>query len=151
MEKSSAPRKYFIRVSTDIYALTKVQEWFQQIKEIPPKVWLQCNLILAEGFTNVVCHAHEHLPENTPIEIEAIAGSNFVELRIWDYGKPFDLRSELTKQSQKKKEFTYDEIDEIPTGGRGLMITDSIADQFSYTRTFDNRNCFMIRKNYEDA
>jgi anti-sigma regulatory factor (Ser/Thr protein kinase) len=78
MEKQSEPNLDRLRVTTDIYALSKVQEWFKQFKpQMPNKVWMQCNLALTEGFTNVVCHAHEHLPEDTPIDIAVELGSDF--------------------------------------------------------------------------
>jgi serine/threonine-protein kinase RsbW len=38
----------------------------------------------------------------------------------------------------------YDDIDNLPTGGRGLMITDRIADELSYDRLSDQRNCLRL-------
>lgn len=32
--------------------------------------------------------------------------------------------------------------------GRGLKIIQKIADHLSYTRTSDDRNCFLFIKNY---
>ncbi len=146
MTETSVPKKYFIRVNTDIYALGKVQLWFQQFKDIPQKVWLQCNLALTEGFTNVVCHAHEHLPEDTPIDIEVLSFDKAIEIRIWDLGQPFDLIKKLETLAKQNHEMY--EVEDIPTGGRGLIITKAIADQLSYERSPDGRNCLMIRKNY---
>jgi anti-sigma regulatory factor (Ser/Thr protein kinase) len=37
------------------------------------------------------------------------------------------------------------DIDNLPTGGRGLQITQAIADHFSYER-INNRNCLVIHK-----
>jgi len=152
MGNMPVPQKYSLTVRTDIYALAEVQEWFQQFTEIPPeippKIWLQCNLALTEGFTNVICHAHELLPEDTPVEIEVTLFPHTLEMRIWDYGEPFDLLGKLETISKQKNEVV--EIENIPTGGRGLMITDAIADYLSYDRTPDGRNCLLIRKNYYD-
>jgi serine/threonine-protein kinase RsbW len=40
-------------------------------------------------------------------------------------------------------------IDEIAEGGRGLKLMWQIADELSYTRTADDRNCLFVSKNYE--
>jgi serine/threonine-protein kinase RsbW len=40
-------------------------------------------------------------------------------------------------------------IDEIAEGGRGLKLMSQIADELSYTRTADDRNCLFVSKNYE--
>ena len=44
-----------------------------------------------------------------------------------------------------------DNIDEIPSGGVGIKNISQIADQLSYTRTSDSRNCFFIVKYYQKA
>lgn len=146
MEQTPVPQKYLLTVKTDIYALASVQEWFQQFTEIPAKEWLQCNLVLTEGFTNVVCHAHEHLPEDTPIDIEVTLFPKALEIRIWDFGEPFDFHQKLESLTKERNEVV--DIENIPTGGRGLIITAAIADEVNYDRTNDGRNCLMIRKLY---
>jgi serine/threonine-protein kinase RsbW len=40
-------------------------------------------------------------------------------------------------------------IDELAAGGRGLKLMWQIADELSYTRTADDRNCLFFSKNYE--
>ncbi len=141
---------YSLQVKTDIYNLTTVQKWFEQFGltqeiNIPQRVLQQMNLLLAEGFANVICHAHEYLSPDTPIEIEVSFFTDAVELKIWDFGQPFDLLQKLEEiQSQKIDVF---DIDNLPTGGRGLQITQAIADRFSYER-IDNRNCLIIYKNF---
>jgi len=137
------PQTYSLQVNTDIYALAKVQTWFQQFDYIPSKVWLQCNLVLTEGFTNVICHAHEHLPSSTPVDIEITTFDQAIEMRIWDYGQPFDFMKKLEEVAQLKYDLT--DIDNIPTGGRGLLITKEIADKLSYER-INERNCLIIYK-----
>lgn len=145
-------KNYRIRVNSDIYALAKLQVWFQQFQNLLPKItWMQCNLVLVEVFTNVVAYAHEGLPEETPIDIEITIHNleNFLELRIWDYGESFDLASEIeraSKQSQQNKDF--ENVDDIPTGGRGLFIAKTIADDISYETMLDGRNCFLMTKSF---
>ena len=149
VETTSLPQTYSLRVSTNIYQLNEVHTWFSQFsqfKHVPHNVWMQCNLALTEGFTNVICHAHELLPEATPVDIEVTFLEGALELRIWDFGQPFDLKAELDRLSQQT--FNPLDIDSIPTGGRGLAIANTVSDYFSYDRTTDGRNCFLIRKNY---
>ena len=146
---------YQIQVNSDIYALAELQGWFQQFEVLLPKpIWMQCNLVLVEVFTNVVSYAHEGLSEETPIDIEISLNERdlFLELRIWDYGKPFDLQAEIdraTKEAQKNKNF--ESVDDIPTGGRGLIIAKTIADDIRYETTADGRNCFVMTKSFYGA
>jgi serine/threonine-protein kinase RsbW len=140
--------KHTLQVKTDIYDLTTVQKWFQQFGtsadvNAPERVLQQMNLLLAEGFANVIYHAHEHLSADTPVEIEVVFSANSVELKIWDFGQPFDMFKKL--EEIKKQKIDVSDIDNLPTGGRGLQITQAIADQFSYER-LNNRNCLIVHK-----
>ena len=136
---------YRFTVNSNIYELAQVRNWFNQFKTIPKSLRQQLDLVLAEGFSNVVYHAHEHLPEETPIDIELEIFPDRVELRIWDQGEPFDLFSKKQILDRRHQEIL--DVDDIPTGGRGLMIMESIADRISYDRTPEGRNCLWIVKN----
>jgi serine/threonine-protein kinase RsbW len=139
------PQVYRLTVDTDIYLLRKVQDWFEQFRQILPYgIWMQCNLVLVEAFSNVVDHAHRDLPPTTPIDIEVRVSQEQVELRVWDYGKPFDLQRELKNCLERHS--SYDTVDDIPTGGRGLIIAHNIADTLLYERQPDQRNCFIFVK-----
>jgi serine/threonine-protein kinase RsbW len=130
------------QVSTDLQLLKQVLDWFNQFDQqaIPRPVWLQCQLALAEGFTNAVRHAHSDKPAETPIEIEVTFKPQAIELRIWDYGSGFDLEKRLHMLPEPKNQDT--------AGGRGLKIIQQTADVFSYTAVDDQRNCLLIVKNY---
>ncbi len=130
------------QVPTDLKALDQVLAWFDQLYQpsIPKKVWLQCQLALAEGFTNAVRHAHKDLSPNVPIDIEVTLFSQGLEIRIWDQGPPFNLEQRLQKLEPV--------VNKESGGGRGLAIMQKIADHLSYTRTDDNRNCMLIEKRY---
>ncbi|MGB3266931.1 MAG: ATP-binding protein [Microcoleus sp.] len=43
----------------------------------------------------------------------------------------------------------FNNIDELAEGGRGIKLMWQIADELSYTRTPDGRNCLSLSKNYE--
>jgi serine/threonine-protein kinase RsbW len=138
--------KDFIKSSqafpTDLKALDQVLTWFDQFNQgsIPKKVWIQCQLALAEGFTNAVRHAHKNLTPNVPIDIEVTLFAQALELRVWDQGPPFDLEKRFQEFEQT--------ADDQAGGGRGIAILHKIADKLSYTRTDDNRNCLLIVKTY---
>ncbi|HEY9598302.1 MAG TPA: ATP-binding protein [Cyanophyceae cyanobacterium] len=137
------PQKSIKQVPTDLRALDQVLSWFDQLYQpsIPKKVWLQCQLALAEGFTNAVRHAHRNFSTDVPIDIEITLFSGGLEMRIWDQGLPFDFEQKLQAMAQK--------VDEQAGGGRGLAILQKIADKLSYTRMDDNRNCLLIVKTYQ--
>ncbi len=136
--------KACLQVNTDLNALTEVLSWFDQFNGPPIsyQIWLQCQLALAEGFTNAVRHAHEGQPIDLPIEVEVVVFAEHLEIRIWDHGEPFDLIQKLDSLPE--------EMDSDAEGGRGLKLMQRIADSLSYTRTLDNRNCLLIIKNYSD-
>ncbi len=131
------------QVPSNLEALDQVLSWFDQLERqsVPKKVWLQCQLALAEGFTNAVRHAHKDLSADVPIQIEVTLFSQLLEIRIWDQGPPFDLESQLRKLDRK--------VNEQAGGGRGIAILEKIADKLSYTHTSDNRNCLLIVKRYQ--
>ncbi|KOR34010.1 anti-sigma regulatory factor [Planktothricoides sp. SR001] len=131
-----------IQVLTDLNQLENVLEWFEQFNALPVtnEFWWQCQTALAEGFTNAVRHAHHNLPRTTPIDIEVTVLSNWFEMRIWDYGQPFDLQSKLKSISQEK----YNPLER--TSGRGILFMDRLTDELDYSRTPDSRNCLLLRK-----
>jgi serine/threonine-protein kinase RsbW len=116
--------------------------WFDRFASpsISERIWLQCKTALAEGFTNAVRHAHKDKSSDVLIEIEVRKSPNSFEIRILDYGPPFNLEDKLKTLP--------DEIDLEATGGRGLKIMHSIADSLTYTRLKANRNCLSILKYY---
>jgi serine/threonine-protein kinase RsbW len=63
-----------------------------------------------------------------------------LDIRIWDYGQPFDLEAKLRELKEKNQEEVLSE------GGRGIEIMFKLADRVSYTRTSDERNCLVMVK-----
>lgn len=135
-------RSSHLQVQTDLNALTQILSWFEQLYEpqIPKKVWLRCELALAEGFTNAVRYAHKNQPLEVPIDIEVILSDERIEMRIWDYGPPFDLEAKLKSMPMNEENDTG--------GGRGLQLIQKISDKFSYIRQENNRNCLLMTKAY---
>ncbi len=140
--KSPEPHKAKIQLNSSLSANNRVLSWFEGLYEeqIPKTVWLKCQLALAEGFTNAVRHAHAELPPDTPIDLEVSIFSDSIEIRIWDFGPPFDLKGWLKQEPP---------ADIYAGGRRGIRLMDTIADDISYNRTNDDRNCLLIMKNYD--
>lgn len=137
LKKSSCETK------TDPKALKSVLSWFDGFHDlpVPQEIWLQCQLALIEGFTNVVRHAHAELPKTTPIEIEVTATTEYLDMKIWDQGPGFDFEDTL--------KYKLDTTTADSEGGRGLRIMYRVADIVEYVRTPDQRNCLHIRKRFE--
>jgi serine/threonine-protein kinase RsbW len=134
--------KISFQVDSDLKSLDTVLNYFEQLESagIPKKDWLQCQLALAEGFTNAVRHAHQQLPPEIPIEIEIEITPSQMELRIWDRGLAFDLEGFMEKNAHHDHRFSGH--------GQGLPILQKIASKLSYTRTEDQRNCLLIIKQF---
>jgi serine/threonine-protein kinase RsbW len=134
-------RRSYLQVCSNLEENDKVLSWFELLHQasIPKTVWLQCELMLAEGFTNAARHAHKYLPRETPIDIEITIYTDYLEIKILDYGQPFDLKGWLRAQP---------DLDMFAPGGRGIKLMYEIADYVSYTRTSDDRNCLLIVKRY---
>jgi serine/threonine-protein kinase RsbW len=128
------------KVKSDLLFLEQVLAEFAKIYEpwVSKKDWLQCQLALAEGFTNAVRHAHKNLPNEETIFIEIGLTKEEITMKIWDWGGPFDLESKLDSIKDKK--------DHLAGGGRGIEILQKIADQLDYFRTDNNQNCLLIVK-----
>lgn len=133
------------QVPTNLEVLDEVLIWFNQLEQpsIPKKVWLQCQLALAEGFTNAVRHAHKNLSSDVCIDLEVTLFLEHLEIRIWDQGPFFDLEQRFQNLDQV--------VDEQAGGGRGIAILQKIADKLSYAHTDDNRNCLLIVKRYQEV
>jgi serine/threonine-protein kinase RsbW len=136
------PQVSQIVVNTDLRSLKQVLSWFEQFQRpsVPTFTWLQCQLALAEAFTNAVRHAHAGKQADTPIEIEIEMENGAIALKIWDRGNAFDLEKRLHRATKG--------VDVQAEGGRGLKLMKQMADYISYTRTADDRNCLFILKKY---
>jgi serine/threonine-protein kinase RsbW len=133
------PYTQSIQVDTDLNALPQVLAWFDQFNQppIPHSDWLECQLALAEAFTNAVRHAHAHKTPDTPIDIEVIVYPQTIELKVWDYGSGFDL----TDLAKRPIEPDYREH------GRGIKIMQRVAHELSYQQV-EQRNCLHLIKHF---
>jgi serine/threonine-protein kinase RsbW len=137
-------QRAFLQVNTDLNALAEVLLWFDQFKgpPLPDRDWLQCQLLLAEAFTNAVRHAHKGRPVELLIDMEVMLLPEQIEIRLWDWGDPFNLTQSLARRSVV--------LEPEAEGGRGLQLMQKLADVVSYTR-LDHRNCLLIVKYYTQS
>ncbi|CAD5962702.1 Serine-protein kinase RsbW [Planktothrix tepida] len=131
-----------LQVKTTLTALEEVLKWFDRITStfLPSDIFHKCQIALTEGFTNAVRHAHRTLPETTPIELEVKVFSPWIEMRIWDWGEPFNLEKALEMMSEMHADPLEHE------GGRGLIFMSKLTDELYYTRLDDQRNCLVMKK-----
>lgn len=138
--------QFQLRVKTHIEALTIVLQWFERNTEpiLSAKCRWQCKLALAEGFTNTVRYAHQHLPTTTSIDLELNVFRNYIEIRIWDWGSPFDLHAKLNSLRQNPIDPLEKESD------RGLFFMQELTDDLQYIRASETRNCLVMKKKISD-
>ncbi len=138
-EKILLQQTKHIHVSTDLQELPRILEWFQSLSQdsVTAQDWMQCQIAIAEGFTNAVRHAHQTMPTETPIEIDIDFYTEHIEMRIWDWGPPFDLMEMLEGKVP---------IDDESGSGRGLMLLQKIANELKYERVDEQRNCLLLIK-----
>ena len=150
-KKLQVIRSIKIEVQGDLKALDRLLTEFNRIYQdfIPHRDWLQCRLALAEGFTNAVRHAHQHLSPDIPILIEARLQYSQIEIEIWDYGRPFDLKAFVREMTGKNEDW--------PFGGRGIPILNQICDRLEYYRVESSvdrpsrgKNCLLMVKKFSD-
>lgn len=135
-----------IHVNTDLNELSRVLEWFQDLTQdsVNAEDWMQCQIALAEGFTNVVKHAHQSLPPQTLVEIDLNFYPNHVEMRIWDCGPPFSLMDQIDQYAAS--------VTDASVSGRGLLLLQKIANELDYRRVDETRNClFLVKRRSADS
>lgn len=135
--------KFHLQVNTELDCLQDVLVWFERLVSpcLPQKTAWQCEVAVAEAFTNAVRHAHRDLPASTPIDLEAQLFPEFLEIKVWDSGEPFDLEAQLLAHEQDLNSVEKE-------GGRGLQFIKKLSDELRYLHLDDYRNCLIIRKKY---
>ncbi|MDB9312623.1 ATP-binding protein [Spirulina sp. CS-785/01] len=144
VKKHESPiQQIHLRLTTDLEALAEVLQQFEKLaaSTLPTKIYWECQMALAEAFTNAVRHAHADLPPQTPIELEMKLFPTTLEIRIWDRGQFFDLDAKLAEVLQTPE-------NPLQVGGRGLRWIHALMDDFTYTRDTQDRNCLFLRKHF---
>ncbi|MBO9998032.1 MAG: anti-sigma regulatory factor [Cyanobacteria bacterium SID2] len=139
-------RQRHLRVQSDLSVLTQIQRWFEDFccQQKPLSVWSEdrrycLKLAIAEGFSNAVRHAHRGRPLDTPIDLALLLYDDRLEIRIWDYGEPFDPET-----LEEPKPGT------LRQGGYGWFLLRRLSDRVVYERCRDNRNCLIIEQGLDE-
>lgn len=143
MKSNPETKQYHLQVKTELEALKEVLQWFEGLvfPLVPQKMGWQCEVALVEAFTNAVRHAHQNLPQTTPIDLEVKLCPSFLEMRIWDRGQPFDIQAKLRTSEREASSMEKE-------GGRGLQFIKKLTDELQYLNLPDEGNCLVMRKNY---
>lgn len=138
-----------LQVETDLNQISQVLQWFTQFRQPPlsEQVWLQGQIAIVEGFTNAARHAHEHLPRQTPIDLEVKLFADRLTIAIWDKGAAFDLEVLLTQTESR----LADPLQQTEHWGTVLM--QKLKDQHGWQITYAclqgrlrDRNCLLMQK-----
>lgn len=142
MQNDRLIKQFRLQVKTELNALVIVLQWFEKVSKplLPEKSFWQCQVALAEGFTNTVRYAHKNLSPTTPIDLEVNFFTNYLEIRIWDWGQPFDLQAKLNLLSQSTEDPLQKESD------RGLFFMKELTNDLQYIRLSNHQNCLIMRK-----
>ena len=101
----------------------------------------KCNdiiICLIEALNNVIKHSYKE-EETKLIEIEVYKNENDFEIRIVDEG------ISRTNFEKPNLDFNPEDIDNLPEGGMGLFIIESLMDSTHY-ETRDKKNTFIMKK-----
>lgn len=134
--------QFRLRVRTELEELIPVLKWFENTTQflLPETTIWQAKVALAEGFTNTVRYAHKDLSKEIPIDIEITILPNYLEMKIWDQGEPFDLQKKLQELKESKEDPLEKESD------RGLIFIQGFTDELHYVRLSNQQNCLVMRK-----
>jgi serine/threonine-protein kinase RsbW len=144
-------RHAHLQVKTDLNEIAQVLQWFEQFKQppLPDRFWLQGQIALIEGFTNAVRHAHQNLPQQTPIDLSVNVFAHRLEISIWDEGAAFDLQALLNQVEQR---FSDPLKHEAHWGG---VLMRKLKDQHGWKIHYycpgdqaGDRNCLLMQKEF---
>jgi serine/threonine-protein kinase RsbW len=142
MSNVSYLKRVKLEVKNELEALPKVLQWFEKNVHsfFPEKFCWEAQVALAEGFTNAVRHAHRHLSRNLIIPLELTIFADHLEIKIWDFGQPFNFDEKLQLLREKNRDSWERE------GGRGLDFMAKLTNEVQYIRVNNQQNCLIMRK-----
>ncbi|MGL5032820.1 MAG: ATP-binding protein, partial [Microcystaceae cyanobacterium] len=140
LQESSPLLTADLTTNSQTSAVNEVLDWLEQVRPgfVALRPWFECQTALIEGLDNVIQHAHPHLSPETAIALELRVYPQGIEMKIWDYGEPFDLLNYLEQVPEKQAESAE--------RGRGFILMRRILDYITYTRTDDGRNQLRMIK-----
>ena len=89
-------------------------------------------LVLTEGYSNAVRHAHKNKPGLT-ILLRLELKDRDLSIEIWDYGEGFDLSTYFPPNPTEKQD-----------GGFGWLILNRLMDKVEYQLQVNGANCLKL-------
>ncbi|GBD90455.1 serine-protein kinase RsbW [bacterium BMS3Abin04] len=119
------------------YACISIKN-FLSSKNIPNAISNEIELSVAEAVNNIIRHAYKGNTSEL-IEVEVKKNNNYVEIVFTDSGIP---RENLEKP---KLNFDPNDIENLPEGGFGLYLIDTIMDENDYYSQ-SGKNILRLKK-----
>jgi serine/threonine-protein kinase RsbW len=103
--------KITLQLASEIATVTQVLWWIEQLDDLPISqgVLQLCKLAAVEGFI-IAIHNHKNMPSDTPIDLAIEVFNDRLEMKIWDWGKPFNFQAKLKKEWAQKDPFGLQEL-----------------------------------------
>ncbi len=111
---------------------------------LPPKEAHAIELCVTEAVVNSIKHAYRNVPDNK-VEIELSIDPKFIKIDVIDAGKSMNPAL-IEKKATEFKDYQQNNLEEVPSSGRGLLIIQSHMDSISY-RIEKSRNTLSMTKN----
>jgi anti-sigma regulatory factor (Ser/Thr protein kinase) len=121
--------------------LAAIWPWIESLAaeyHIPAETQFAMDLCLEEALSNVIRHGYAGRTDR-PITIEFKAGSDGLALTIEDHAPPFDPLADRAIEHAP----ATSSIEEIPLGGRGILLMKKFAGSLEYRR-LDGSNRFAV-------
>lgn len=99
-------------------------------------------LSVAEAVNNSIIHAYDKEPGHD-VEVVFSLYPDKLIIKVCDTGK--QMNHEILSDTIKADSFSEDNIEDMPTGGRGILIINKMMDIVTY-ETNNNKNCFIMTK-----
>jgi len=104
-------------------------------------------LSVAEAVNNSIIHAYNK-EQGHEVEIVFSLYSDRLVIKVCDTGK--QMNPEILSDTIKSDSFSeQDNIEDMPTGGRGILIINKMMDTVTY-ETSNNKNCFIMTKKLKE-
>ena len=106
--------------------------------DLQPRARYNCELVFEEVVTNIIKHGYTNADGEHRIDVSLDFPERSIVLRFYDDAAPFDpLQHEPSSERPTSTQ-------EIPIGGRGLMLLRKAAEHLQYERTPDHRNRLTV-------
>jgi serine/threonine-protein kinase RsbW len=141
MEPSTRP--WTLTLPSDLRLLSIARRFVEGVCEVgglSPAETDAVILAMHEAASNVIRHAHQHLPA-AQLQIQCFLNADSLEIRVLDEGEPFDLAA-----------VPHLDPAELRIGGRGIFLMRTLMDELSCQPRGERGNTLrMVKRCCRDA